>query len=110
MAGHFPAIHQAQPLIWRPPGQGPRARSAMLILGAPGTLDFLAPSINYSSCRDVVQLYGVRHSGDMARIRDTAPAICRGFVIFEGRHAKSPKGERRLALVTPAAQAAQHAS
>jgi hypothetical protein len=71
----------------------------MLILGAPGTLDFLAPSINYSSCRDVVQLYSVRHSGDMARIRDTAPAICRGFVIFEGRHAKSPKGERRLALV-----------
>ena len=92
------------------PIQGPRARSAMLILGAPGTLDFLAPSINYSSCRDVVQLYSVRHSGDMARIRDTAPAICRGFVIFEGRHAKSPKGERRLALVTPAAQAAQHAS
>jgi hypothetical protein len=30
-----------------------------------------------------VQLYSVRHSGDMARIRDTAPAICRGFVIFE---------------------------
>jgi hypothetical protein len=27
----------------------------------PGTLDFLAPSINYSSCRDVVQLYSVRH-------------------------------------------------
>ena len=48
--------------------------------------------------------------GDMARIRDTAPAICRGFVIFEGRHAKSPKGERRFALVTSAAQAAQHAS
>jgi hypothetical protein len=74
------------------------------------TLDFLAPRINYKSCHDVVQLYSVRHSGDMARIRDTAPAICRGFVIFEGRHAKSPKGERRLALVTPAAQAAQHAS
>ena len=62
----------------------------MLILEAPGTLDFLAPSINYSSCRDVVQLYSVRHSGDMARIRDTAPAICRGFVIFEVRHAKRP--------------------
>ena len=28
---------------------------------APGTLDSLAPSINYSSCRDVVQLYSVRH-------------------------------------------------
>jgi hypothetical protein len=25
--------------------------------------------------RDVVQLYSVRHSGDMARIRDTAPAF-----------------------------------
>jgi hypothetical protein len=36
----------------------------------------------------VVQLYSVRHSGDMARIRDTAPVICRGFVIFEVRHAK----------------------
>jgi hypothetical protein len=57
----------------------------------PGTLDFLAPSINYSSCRDVVQLYSVRLSGDMARIRDTAPAICRGFVIFEARHAKRPQ-------------------
>jgi hypothetical protein len=55
-----------------------------------GTLDFLAPSINYSSCRDVVQLYSVRHSGDMARIRDTAPVNCRGFVIFEVRHAKRP--------------------
>jgi len=29
----------------------------------------------------VVQLYSVRHSGDMARIRDTAPAICRGFLL-----------------------------
>jgi hypothetical protein len=26
----------------------------------------------------------------MARIRDTAPVICRGFVIFEMRHAKRP--------------------
>src|ERR1700730_15128267 len=25
VAGHLPAIHQAQPLIWRPPGQGPPA-------------------------------------------------------------------------------------
>jgi hypothetical protein len=58
----------------------------MLILGAPGTLDSLAPSINYSSCRDVVQLYSVR-LGDMARIRDTAPTICRGFVILEVHHA-----------------------
>jgi hypothetical protein len=46
-------------------------------------LDFLAPSLTYSPCRDVVQLYSVRHSGDMARIRDIAPVICRGFVIFE---------------------------
>jgi hypothetical protein len=38
----------------------------------------------------VVQLYSVRHSGDMARIRDTAPVNCRGFVIFEVRHAKRP--------------------
>jgi hypothetical protein len=37
--------------------------------------------------------------GDMARIRDTAPAICRGFVIFEVRHAKRAKGDRRLATV-----------
>jgi len=52
----------------------------------PDTLDSLAPSINYSSCRDVAQLYSVRrHSGDMARIRDTAPVNCRGFVIFEVR-------------------------
>ena len=29
----------------------------------------------------MVQLYSVRHSGDMARIRDTAPAICRGFLL-----------------------------
>ena len=43
--------------------------------------DSLAPSINYSSCRDVVQLYSVRHSGDMARIRDTAPANGRGFLL-----------------------------
>ena len=63
----------------------------MLILGAPDTLDFFPPSINYSSCRDVVQRYSVRrHSGDMARIRDTAPVNCRGFVIFEVRHAKRP--------------------
>jgi hypothetical protein len=39
----------------------------------------------------VVQLYSVRHSGDMARIRDIAPVICRGFVIFEVRHAKVSK-------------------
>jgi hypothetical protein len=59
----------------------------MIILERPGALDFLAPSINYSSCRDVAKLYSVRrHSGDMARIRDTAPVNCRGFVIFEVRH------------------------
>jgi hypothetical protein len=39
----------------------------------------------------VVQLYSVRHSGEMARIRDTAPANGRGFVIFEVRHAKVSK-------------------
>ena len=41
----------------------------------------------------MVQLYSVRHSGDMARIRDTAPVICRGYVIFEVRHAK--RSQRR---------------
>ena len=81
----------------------------MLIRERPGALDFLAPSINCSSCRDVVQLYSVRlHSGDMARIRDTAPVNCRGFVIFEARHAKR---RQRLApsrpALTPAAQAAK---
>ena len=50
-------------------------------------LDSLAPSIHYTLCHDVVQLYSVRHLGDMARIRDIAPVICRGFVIFEVRHA-----------------------
>lgn len=35
----------------------------------------------------------------MARNYDTAPVICRGFVIFEVRHAKRPKGERRPADV-----------
>ena len=28
----------------------------------------------------MVQLYSVRHSGDMARIRDPASVICRGFL------------------------------
>jgi hypothetical protein len=52
----------------------------------------LAPRINYSSCHDVAQLYSMRlHSGDMAHIRDTAPVIYRGFVIFEVRHAKKPQ-------------------
>ncbi|PNE12377.1 MAG: hypothetical protein CR217_03970 [Beijerinckiaceae bacterium] len=37
----------------------------------------------------------------MARIRDTAPVNCRGFVIFEVRHAKRAKGDRRAALVAP---------
>jgi hypothetical protein len=59
---------------------------------ATDTLDFLAPSIYYSLCRDVVKLYSVRrHSGDVARIRDTAPVNCRGFVISEVRHAKKPQ-------------------
>jgi hypothetical protein len=38
-------------------------------------------------------------NGTLARIRDTAPVICRGFVIFEVRHAKRAKGDRRLATV-----------
>jgi hypothetical protein len=66
----------------------------------PGTLDFLAPSINYSSCRDVVQLYSVRHSGDMARIRDTAPVICRGFLVGCVM-SRGIKGERWQADVCP---------
>ena len=45
----------------------------------------------------------VRHSGDMARIRDTAPVICRGFVIFEARHAKrAPKASRCVPPLTAA--------
>ena len=68
-----------RPLTW---GADQGLRLVGSIRGRPGTLDFLAPSINYSSCRDVVQLYSVRlHSGDMARIRDTALAICRGFLL-----------------------------
>jgi hypothetical protein len=72
----------------------------------PGTFESLAPSINYSSCHDVAKLYSVRlHSGDMAHIRDTAPVICRGFVIFEVRHAKWPqrRAPPRPALTAPAA-------
>jgi hypothetical protein len=52
-------------------------------------LILLAPSINYSSCRDVAQLYSVRHSGDMARIHDIAPVICRGFLL------RAPNGRSR---------------
>jgi hypothetical protein len=83
VAGPLPAIHQAQPLIL-PPRSGASARVALpcSFWERLGTLDLLAPSINYSLCRDVVQLYSVRlHSGDMARIRDTALAICRGFLL-----------------------------
>ncbi|MDQ6703993.1 MAG: hypothetical protein M3Z96_13375 [Pseudomonadota bacterium] len=70
-----------------------------LVLRAP--LTSLAPSINYSSCRDVAQLYSMRlHPGDMAHIRDRAPVICRGFVIFEVRYPKRPQSSRRVALVT----------
>jgi hypothetical protein len=54
------------------------------------------PAANYSSCHDVAKLYSVRlHSGDMVHIRDIAPVICRGFVIFQVSHAKRPQGERR---------------
>ena len=61
---------------------------------------------NYSSCHDVAKLYSVRlHSGDVAHIRDTAPVICRGFVIFEVRHARMPqrRAPPRPALTAPAA-------
>jgi hypothetical protein len=71
----------------------------------PGTLDFLGPSINYSSCRDVVQLYSVRHSGDMARIRDTAPVICRGFLLWGAscqEASKASAGGPMCALLTAA--------
>jgi hypothetical protein len=67
---------------WREPDTFFVSRvSVMGVLRAP--LTSLGPSINYSSCRDVAQLYSMRlHSGDMARIRDRAPVICRGFLIF----------------------------
>src|ERR1700730_12077860 len=77
-----------------PSRSGPPARAAWpcSFWGRPGTLDSLAPSINYSSCHDVAKLYSVRlHSGDMAQIRDTAPVICRDFVTFAVRHAKKPQ-------------------
>src|ERR1700730_3667694 len=75
-----------------PKSRGSRLRSAHAPKGVDAALDFLAPRINYSSCHDVAQLYSVRlHSGDMAHIRDTAPVFCRGFVIFEVRHAKKPQ-------------------
>jgi hypothetical protein len=42
------------------------------------------------------------HSGDMAHIRDTAPVICRGFVIFEARHAKrAPKASAITPMCAP---------
>ena len=41
-------------------------------LPCPGTLDFLAPSINYNSCRDVVQLYSVR--GIVTPLRACGPS------------------------------------
>jgi hypothetical protein len=65
------------------------------------SLDSLAPSINYSSCRDVAQLYSVRlHSGDMAHIRHS-PGHLPGLRIFQLCHAKASKGERRHADVWP---------
>ena len=82
-------------------GASPRAGLPCSFWERPGTLDFLAPRVNYSSCRDVVQLYSVRHSGDMARICDTAPVICRGFVIFEVRHAKRPQQRAPLRRCLP---------
>src|ERR1700730_9218894 len=69
-----------------------RSRAQNRSRGVDAALDFLAPHINYSPCHDVAQLYSVRlHSGDMAHIRDTAPVICRGFVIFDVRNAKKPQ-------------------
>jgi hypothetical protein len=93
---------QCAALIW-PPGQvHPQRR----------ILDSLATSINYSSCHDVVQLYSVRHSGDMARIRDTAPVICRGFVIFEGASCQeaSKASAAHPSLTAPAAVPARRRS
>ena len=50
-------------------------------------------------CRGAAKSYGIKLlSGDMARIRDIPPVICRGFVIFQVRHAKRPQGERRAPL------------
>src|ERR1700724_2218438 len=81
MADHLPANPSAAPDL-PPAGASAGAALPCSFPERPGALDFLAPSINCSSCRDVVQLYSVRlHSGDMARIRDTAPAICRGFLL-----------------------------
>jgi hypothetical protein len=38
----------------------------------------------------------------MAHIRDTAPVICRGFVIFEARHAKrAPKASAITPMCAP---------
>src|ERR1700726_2736080 len=87
-----------------------RSRAQNRSRGVDAALDFLAPRINYSSCHDVAQLYSVRlHSGDMAHIRDTAPVICRGFVIFEVRHAKGPQRRApRPSLTVPAAQRRAH--
>ena len=57
-----------------------------------GALDFLSAKHNYWSCRGAAKLYGVKLlSGDMARIRDIAPAYDRGFVIFEVRHSSKPQ-------------------
>ena len=79
-----------------------RSRAQNRSRGVDAALDFLAPRINYSSCHDVAQLYSVRlHSGDMAHIRDTAPVICRGFVIFEVRHAKKPQRRAPRRTATP---------
>ncbi len=44
---------------------------------------------------------GCKVGRGMARIRDIAPVICRGFVNCEVRHAERPKGERRHADVCP---------
>ena len=46
----------------------------------------MAPSIPCYPCRGAAKSYGIKLlSGDMARIRDIAPVIRRGFVIFEVR-------------------------
>jgi len=37
----------------------------------------------------------------MAHIRDTAPVVCRGFVIFDVRHAKKPQRRAPRRAATP---------
>jgi hypothetical protein len=45
----------------------------------------------------------------MAHIRDTAPVICRGFVIFKVRHAKKPQRRAPRRAATPWLRMRSHA-